>query len=1001
MKIRIFALAKELGIDAKQLIKYCAEAGVKVKSSSPLASITEEERELVVRHIETVRQKEAAEKAAAAMAPVREQTRPFAKTKVRTIRPMTPRGRVGRVRQRPAEPEAPTQPPAETEAAAATGVEVEERPGTGVPAAATTSAEAAAAETVEKARQQEAPATAAATEAVAAEPQAAGAVTEAEAEAPSETPAGEQQAAAVEAVEKSEAEATTTATPAEQAEASAPAQAADETAEKAAEQQAEQKPSEKEAPTTGPLSRDLYVPPVPSPDRKIREVRPRTSGGPSRQRPRPRPSFPHIATPPPSFKVPKPKTRPKEEPVQKPDVKLADVMQQQQSPLAAHLKKHAEKKKKKKELEFDREEKEVHRGALGLLEARQQRREKRKRVRELLEEEADTESKVQPVTPRRRRPKTAQPTELKTEAELELPCTVRGFCEAVGRPSNLVMKTLFNLGKMMTINDILDEETALEVALELGIDLKIKREKDVEEELEELLRQEDPDESLKPRPPIVTILGHVDHGKTSLLDRIRRTNVAATEYGGITQRIAAYQVEYDGHKITFVDTPGHAAFGQMRARGANVTDIVVLVVAADDGVMPQTVECISHAQAAGVPIIVALNKMDLPDVNVDRVLADLAAHGVTPQEWGGDVEVVRTSALTGQGIDELLETIVLTAELHELKANPDRPATGVCLESFRDDRRGPLAWVIVQKGTLRIGDVVLCGTAYGRVRAMYDDRDRELEEAGPSTPVIVAGLDDVPNAGDHFYVLDDIEKAREAAEARKEKGRKAELARRSRPRSLEEVLAAARGGQLQELNLILKADSPGSLEALRGEIGKLEHPEVRVNIIHEGVGGVNESDVYLASASNAVIVAFQVVAEERARQLAEQEGVDIRRYLVIYEVTDEIKRLLEGMLEPEEVEVITGRAIVLQTFNISRVGTVAGCRVLNGTIDRSNRIRVIRDQRVLKDYPIASLKRHQDDVREVREGMECGIRLDGFDDVKEGDLFEAYRVELRKRSLDE
>ncbi len=1035
MKIRIFALAKELGIDAKQLIKYCAEAGVKVKSSSPLASVTDEDRERVVQYINEVRQKEkeqATSQAVVEPSPMRELTRRAGK--VRTIRPMTPRGRVGRVR--------PRQPETSTGSGTATvqpkpAVGVEERPAT--EPVETTKPLAAETREKETVSEQTSPSTTSTLEPSPTQQTTIGELSpEITEEKTSVSTASTEKVEVAEETSQtleteretkppvSEAEVKETSTSDQKQETSTAVAeeeqvSSDQTQEKektsstketatqpASSQQPQpstkpqQEEQQKEKPRTEPSEQDTFIPLVSGSERRLRDVRPRGSegGGKARQKSRPRSILPHIATPPPSFKVQKkPKTKPKEQPVQKPDMKLTPELLEQQSPLAAHLKKHSEKKKKKA-IDYDREEKENRRGGMGLLEARQQRREKRKQAKRLLEEVTETQVEPEKITPRRRKAKKTQPVELKTEAEVEVPTTVRSFCEAIGRPSKLVMQTLFKLGKMMTLNDIIDEETALEVALELGIDLKIKREKDIEEELEELLQQEDPPESLKPRPPIVTILGHVDHGKTSLLDRIRRTNVAAHEYGGITQRIAAYQVEYEGNKITFVDTPGHAAFGQMRARGANVTDIVVLVVAADDGVMPQTEECISHAKAAGVPIIVALNKIDLPDVNVDRVLSDLAAHDVMPQEWGGDVEVVRTSALTGQGIDELLETIVLTAELHELKANPDRPALGVCLESFRDDRRGPLAWVIVQKGTLRIGDVVLCGTAYGRVRAMYDDRDQELKEAGPSTPVIIAGLDDVPNAGDRFYVVGDIEKAREAAEQRKEKGRVAELAKRSRPRSLEEVLAAARGGEKQELTLILKADSPGSLEALRNEISKFEHPEVRVSIIHEGVGGVNESDVYLASASKAIIIAFQVVAEERARHLAEQEGVDIRRYLVIYEVTDEIKRLLEGMLEPEQVEVVTGRALVLRTFNISRVGRVAGCRVLNGTIERSNRVRVIRDQRVLNDYPIASLRREKDDVREVREGMECGIRLEGFDDVKEGDLLEAYRIEVRKRSLD-
>ncbi|HUE16848.1 MAG TPA: translation initiation factor IF-2, partial [Planctomycetaceae bacterium] len=467
------------------------------------------------------------------------------------------------------------------------------------------------------------------------------------------------------------------------------------------------------------------------------------------------------------------------------------------------------------------------------------------------------------------------------------------------------------------------------------------------------------------------------------------------------QHIAAYQVKNaEGRKITFVDTPGHAAFSEMRARGANLTDFVVLVVAADDGVMPQTVECISHARAANVPIIVAMNKFDLPGRNEQRVLQDLATNNVMPVEWSGDTEVIRTSGVTGAGIDKLLETILLSAELRELKANPNRPAVGVCLEAFRDEGRGVIAWLVVQNGTLHVGDVILCGEADGRIRALYDDLDRPIESAGPSTPVKVAGLDSMPGAGDRFWVMSDIEQAREVAGSRRDRGRAAVLSGRARPRSLEDILTAAREGTVQDLPLIVKADSQGSIEALRSEIGKFAHPEVRVTIVHEGVGGVNESDVALAEASGAIIIAFHVVPEERARALAERVGVDVRRFEIIYEVTETIKRSLEGLLPPERKQVMTGRAVVLKTFQISRLGTIAGCRVLTGTIERSNRINVIRDQTILNSYDIASLKRGKDDARDVRDGMECGIRLEGFNDIKEGDMLEAFRVDEIKRTLD-
>ena len=382
------------------------------------------------------------------------------------------------------------------------------------------------------------------------------------------------------------------------------------------------------------------------------------------------------------------------------------------------------------------------------------------------------------------------------------------------------------------------------------------------------------------------------------------------------------------------------------------------------------------------------------------VLGELAANEITPAEWGGDVEVVRTSALNGEGIDDLLETILLTAELHELKASDQRKAAGLCLEAFRDEGRGALAWLIVQTGTLRKGDVIVCGAAFGRVRAIYNDRDEAIESAGPSTPVRIAGLDRVPGAGDHFHVLGGLDEAREVAELRRERGRTEALVSSGRPRTMEEILEAAREGQAQDLALIIKGDTPGSIEALRGELGKFDHPEVRVQVLHHGVGGVNESDVMLAVASGAIIIAFHVVPDEKARLLAVAEGVEVRRYDVIYEVIDHIKLALEGLLAPEEVEVSTGRAVVLQTFHISRFGTIAGSRVLNGTITRNDRIRVIRDQKVLNDYPIASLRSVKDDVREVRRGMECGIRLDGFNDIKEGDELQSFRIDQVKRTLE-
>jgi translation initiation factor IF-2 len=764
-----------------------------------------------------------------------------------------------------------------------------------------------------------------------------------------------------------------------------------------------------ESPSIAGHRREDYIAPHGTTPSRMREMRPIGSTS-DAMRPagsirKNKPNLPQLAAPP---APPVLKAKKGEAPAQKPDIKLSGEMPLA-GPLGRDVKTMVDGKKggKKRgpavvappsEESAERIRGKAHPG--GLVESRDERRQRRHSRHDVPQGTDDEEKSVRRRPGAFMRPRRVVPTEQKTSGEVEVPISLRTLSAATGRPAKTLMGILFKKGKMVTINETIDEELAIELAMEVGIDLTILREKDLEQELLETLRVDDPVESLITRPPIVTILGHVDHGKTTLLDKIRSTNVAAGEAGGITQHIRAYQIDHNGHKITFVDTPGHAAFGEMRARGANVTDIVVLVVAANDGVMPQTVECISHAKAAGATVVVAMNKIDLPDRNEQKLLSDLATQGLLVHEWGGETEMVRTSGLSGQGLDQLLETILLTAELHELKANPQRSAFGVCMEAFRNEGRGVLGWLMVQNGTLRIGDILLCGGAHGRIRAMYNERDEELPEAPPSTPVRVAGLDEMPNAGDQFFVMDDLDAAREIAEIRQQKGRATSLAGRGRKRTLDDILNAVRDGAVQELPLILKADTPGSIEALKNELGKFVHPEVKVDLLHTAVGGVNESDVYLASASGAIIIAFHVIPEDRAQTLADQEGVEIRRYAIIYEVMDDIKRSLEGLLTPEKKQVSTGRAVVLQTFNISRVGTIAGCRVLNGTIERNNRMRVFRDQKLVNEYAIASLKRVKDDVREVREGMECGIRLENFNDIKEGDLLEAYRIEEVKRTLD-
>ncbi|MGD9722825.1 MAG: translation initiation factor IF-2 [Pirellulales bacterium] len=590
----------------------------------------------------------------------------------------------------------------------------------------------------------------------------------------------------------------------------------------------------------------------------------------------------------------------------------------------------------------------------------------------------------------------------KGKATLTLPCTVRSFSEAIGMPAQQVLRQMLNLGTMANINAEIDPELAELLAVELGVEVDFKREVDVAEQtLTDLFSGEDDAEHLEPRPPVITFLGHVDHGKTSLLDRIIGTDVVSGESGGITQHIRAYQIEKEGRKISFVDTPGHEAFTEMRARGANVTDIAVLVVAADDGIMPQTEEAISHARAADVPIVVALNKIDLPGVDVQRIYQQLAANELLPSEWGGDTEVVKTSATVGTGIDELLETLLTLAELRDFKANPHRPAIGTSLEAELHEGRGVVAKLIVQNGTLKIGDAIVCGTAYGRVKAMYDTLHGDVmhQEAGPSMPVNVTGLHIAPAAGERFYVLDDIATARQIAESREGKSRLAALGRAPQHVTLENLFERLGEKEAQTLNIILRADVRGSIEAIQKELTKLEHPEVKIKVLQATVGGVTEADVHLADASDAVIIGFNVVPDEGARTLAERKGVQIRRYEIIYKVTEDLKAALEGMLEPEKREVDLGRALVQRTFTISRVGTIAGCRVLAGIVQRNARVRLIRENRIIGDYAIESLRREKDDAREVREGLECGIRLSGFNDLKDGDILEVYKVEEVARTF--
>jgi len=547
------------------------------------------------------------------------------------------------------------------------------------------------------------------------------------------------------------------------------------------------------------------------------------------------------------------------------------------------------------------------------------------------------------------------------------------------------------------------------IAADLGVELDFRQAETLETSLIGKMDEiEDNLEDLITRPPIVTFLGHVDHGKTSLLDYLIGTKIVSGEAGGITQQIRAYQVKKDGRAISFVDTPGHEAFTEMRARGANVTDIAILVIAADDGIMPQTIEAISHAKAAGVPIVVAANKCDLPGADINRIMTQMTEYGLTPSAWGGDVEVVPTSATTGEGMDELLETVLTVAEMHDYKANPKRAAMGVCLESEQASDRGVIAKVMVQSGTLRVGDIVVCGSSFGRIKALYDTmkRKKQMTEASPSMPINITGLDKAPEAGERFYVLDDIGQARQIAASRETIVRSQSLSGTSPKVSFEtfqELLQSGKLGVKEDkvvLNLIIRADARGSLEAIEKELTKLDHPEVEIKILQRSVGGITAADVTLASASQAVIVGFNVIPDEPARILADARNVEIRRYDIIYNLALDIKAIIEGRLKPEERVVELGRAVVKQVFTVSRVGTIAGCYVAQGAIERGCRIRVNREQRFIGDYALETLKRIKDDAKEVARGLECGIRLAGFNDIKVDDVLEAYRIEEVARTLE-
>ena len=568
--------------------------------------------------------------------------------------------------------------------------------------------------------------------------------------------------------------------------------------------------------------------------------------------------------------------------------------------------------------------------------------------------------------------------------------TIQELADAMKIQPSVIVKKLFMQGKIGTVNQEIDYETAEEIALEFDV---LCEKEEVVDVIEELLKEDEEDEKkMKKRPPVVCVMGHVDHGKTSLLDKIRDTHVIAGEAGGITQHIGASVVEINGEKITFLDTPGHEAFTAMRMRGANSTDIAILVVAADDGVMPQTVEAINHAKAAGIEIVVAINKIDKPSANIDRVKQELTEYELIPEDWGGSTICVPVSAHTGEGIKELLEMVLLTAEVMELKANPNRRARGLVIEAELDKGKGPVATVLVQKGTLRVGDPIAAGSAYGKVRAMMDDQGRRVKEAGPSMPVEILGLNDVPNAGEVFVGCKNDKDARSFAETFISQNKIKKLEETKSKMSLDDLFNQIQEGNLKELGIVVKADVQGSVEAIKQSLVKLSNEEVVVKIIHGGVGAINESDVTLAAASNAIIIGFNVRPDATAKETAEREGVDVRLYRVIYNAIEDVEAAMKGMLEPVFEEKVLGHAEVRQTFKASGVGTIAGSYVLDGTFERDCQARIVRDGVVIYDGKLASLKRFKDDVKEVKAGYECGFVFERFNDVKEGDQVEAFKM---------
>ncbi|WP_244833159.1 translation initiation factor IF-2 [Clostridium sp. BJN0001] len=579
---------------------------------------------------------------------------------------------------------------------------------------------------------------------------------------------------------------------------------------------------------------------------------------------------------------------------------------------------------------------------------------------------------------------------------IEIPesITVKELAEELNQPINDVIKTLMFSGVMAAINQEIDFETAEKVCLHYNVMIE---KKEVNQELEEVETEDDDEENMEKRPPIVTVMGHVDHGKTSLLDCIRKTKVTQHEAGGITQHIGAYTINIKGEKITFLDTPGHEAFTAMRARGAQITDVVILVVAADDGIMPQTKEAIDHCKAANVPMVVAINKIDKPGANPDRVKQELSEQGLVPEEWGGDVICQEVSAKQNLNIDKLLEMVLLTAEMLELKANKDRRARGTVIEAKLDKGRGPVASLLVQNGTLNVGDSIIVGSTYGRIRAMFDDTGKKIKSAGPSIPVEILGLSEVPEAGDRFNQVKDEKTARIMANSRKDKQREESFISGGNRVSLEDLYNQIKEGKVKELDIIVKADVQGSVEAIKQSLEKLSTDDVKVRVIHGAVGAITETDITLAAASNAIVIGFNVRPDNNAVAQADRDGVDIKTYRIIYDAIEDVKSAMIGMLEPEYKEVVIGNAEVRETYKISSVGTIAGCYVQTGKLKRNADVRIIREGIVVFESTISSLKRFKDDAKEVNAGYECGLTIDKFNDIKDGDTVECYIMEAVKR----